>query len=67
MRTKRYLAALLVAVGSAALFAAPAVADDETDERFINMLEDQGVPVKRSEVMEFGKYAVLAYCPDQAP
>lgn len=103
MTTKHYLAALLVAVGAATAFAAPAAADNETDDRFIGILEQEGVPVKtdsealslahttcqqlksgvslqgvlssvqnatgwpRSDSINFGKYAVLAFCPEAMP
>jgi Protein of unknown function (DUF732) len=46
MRLRHLLAAAVVAVGSATVLAAPAYADDQLDQQFLQALRDRGVSVK---------------------
>ncbi|HEX2283694.1 MAG TPA: DUF732 domain-containing protein [Mycobacterium sp.] len=49
MRTKRLLAAGVIAIGTATALAAPAFADEELDEQFLAALKDKGVPIESDE------------------
>jgi Protein of unknown function (DUF732) len=46
MRTRHLLAAMVVAVGAATAVAAPASADDQLDQAFLQALKDKGIAVK---------------------
>jgi Protein of unknown function (DUF732) len=46
MRTKRLVAAIVVAAAAAVALAAPASADEQLDQRFLTALRDKGIVAK---------------------
>lgn len=46
---KRLLGAAVIAVGAATALAAPAFADEETEQQFLAALRDKGVPIESDE------------------
>jgi hypothetical protein len=45
MRIRQLLAVVIIAIGTATVLAAPASADDQTDQAFLNALKQKGVGV----------------------
>jgi hypothetical protein len=45
MRTRQLLAVVTIAIGTATVLAAPASADDQTDQAFLSALKQKGISV----------------------